>query len=41
LIVGTPSDGIIIKAGPFVKTLVEPESERKEEIFSQSEDETI
>jgi hypothetical protein len=41
LIVGTPSDGIVMKAGPFVKTLVEPESERKEEIFSQSEDETI
>ncbi len=41
LIVGTFGDGVIMKAGPFVKTLVEPNSERKEEVFSQSEDETI
>lgn len=41
LIVGTYGDGVIMKAGSFVKTLVEPKSERKEEIFSKSEDETI
>jgi ligand-binding sensor domain-containing protein len=41
LIVGTDGNGVIMKAGSFVKTLVEPEIERKEEMFSKSEDETI
>jgi hypothetical protein len=41
LVVGTDSDGVIMKAGSFVKTLVEPQIERKEEMFSKSEDETI
>jgi ligand-binding sensor domain-containing protein len=41
LIVGTESEGVVMRAGSFVKTLVEPQIERKEEIFSKSEDETI
>jgi len=41
IIVGTDGDGVILKAGSFVKTLVEPEIERKEEMFSKSKDETI
>ena len=41
LIVGTINDGIIMKSGQFVKTLVEPVSEEREEVFSKSEDETI
>lgn len=41
LIVGTDNDGIVMKAGQFVKTLVEPVSDEKEEVFSKSEDETI